>query len=202
MDLVDSLIKKGYLKTPEIIDAFKSIKRADFLPKNIAHLSELDEALPIGENQTISQPLTVAFMLELLSPEKGNKILDIGSGSGWTTALLSHIVGERGKVFALEVIPELSEFGKNNVSKYNFVKKGIASFFISDGKEGYRKEAPYDRILCSASSGEIPLALKEQMKIGGKMVIPAGSSIFFLEKEEINKFREEEYPGFAFVPLK
>lgn len=202
MDLVDSLIKKGYLKTPEIIDAFKSIKRADFLPKNIAHLSELDEALPIGENQTISQPLTVAFMLELLSPEKGNKILDIGSGSGWTTALLSHIVGERGKVFALEVIPELSEFGKNNVSKYNFIKKGIASFLISDGKEGYRKEAPYDRILCSASSGEIPLALKEQMKIGGKMVIPAGFSIAFLEKEEINKFREEEYPGFAFVPLK
>ncbi len=86
MPLIESLIEEGWLKTPNIIEAFKKIKRVDFLPQEVKDLAELNEALPIGYSQTISQPLVVAFMLEQLNPQPGDKILDIGSGSGWTSS--------------------------------------------------------------------------------------------------------------------
>lgn len=199
---LDSLIKEGYLKTPEIIEAFSEIKRKDFLPDNIKHLSEINEAFPIGYGQTISQPLTVAIMLELLQPKAGQKILDIGSGSGWTSALLGKIVGKKGKVIALEIIPELKEFGEKNVSKYNFVKSKRVEFFTSNGYLGFKKEAPYDRILCSASLEEkVPDAWKEQLKVGGIIVTPIRYSLWKIAKKDEKNFEKEEYPGFIFVPL-
>lgn len=201
MYLIDSLIREGWLKTPGIIEAFQKIKRVDFLPEDMKDLSEINEALPIGFGQTISQPLVVAFMLEHLQPEPGNKILDVGSGSGWTTALLADIVGEKGKVFAIEIVPDLREFGERNVSRYNFIEKGIAKFIVADGSKGYREEAPFDRILTSASGKEVPQAWKEQLKIGGRIVAPIDSSIWLLIKESENSFKKVEYPGFAFVPL-
>jgi len=211
MDLVDSLIKEGWLKTPRIIEAFRQIKRVDFLPDDIKDLAELNEALPIGYGQTISQPLVVAFMIELLDPQPRDKILDVGSGSGWTSALLAEIVGEKGKVIAIDIIPELVEFGKKNVSKYNFLEKGIVEFICADGSKGYQKEAPYDKILASASARELPKPWKEQLKIGGRIVTPIGSSIWLFIKKtpsfakatagKESEFEEIEYPGFAFVPL-
>lgn len=201
MNLVDSLIKEGWLKTPRIIKAFRKIKRIDFLPDEINDLAELNEALPIGLDQTISQPLTVAFMLEKLEPKEGDRVLDIGSGSGWTSALLAEIVGPKGKVVAIEIIPDLVEFGKKNVSKYNFVEKGIVEFICGDGRKGHKKEAPYDRILCSAAAcKEIPSEWEKQLKTGGKIVTPIDSSIWVFKKK-INGFEKKEYPGFAFVPL-
>ena len=100
MNLIDSLIKDKWLKTPIIIQAFKKVKREDFMPEDIKQLSGVNQAMPIGSGQTISQPLTVAFMLEQLQPKAGDIILDVGSGSGWTTALLSCITGKKGKVVA------------------------------------------------------------------------------------------------------
>jgi protein-L-isoaspartate(D-aspartate) O-methyltransferase len=199
--LIQELIKQGWLKSPKIIEAFFKIKREDFLPENLKYIAYLNEALPIGYGQTISQPLVVAFMLEKLEPRAGEKILDIGSGSGWTTALLAEIVGERGKVIAIEVIPELVEFGKKNVAKYNFIEKGIVEFVCFDGTKGYPKEAPYDKILCSASAKKLPETWKEQLKIGGKIVTPIGTSIWVFEKIKKDEFLSKEYPGFAFVPL-
>jgi len=202
MSLIDTLIEEGWLKTPRIIEAFRKIKRADFLPEETKDLAELNEALPIGYGQTISQPLVVAFMIELLKPEEGEKILDIGSGSGWTTTLLAEIVGEKGKVIAIDIVPELVEFGKNNVAKYNFLEKGIVEFICADGSQGYKKEAPLDKILASASvQDRIPQAWKEQLKIGGRIVTPIGSSIWLLIKKSEEEFDEIEYPGFVFVPL-
>jgi len=202
MNLIDSLIGGGWLKTPRIIEAFRRIKRVDFLPKDLEDLAELNEALPIGYGQTISQPLVVAFMLEQLEPKEGDKILDIGSGSGWTSALLGEIVGKKGRVIAIDIIPELVEFGKNNVAKYNFIEKGIVEFICADGSKGYQKEAPYDGILVSAAvQTEVPRAWKEQLKIGGRIVTPIGSSIWLFTKKSESKFEEIEYPGFAFVPL-
>jgi len=223
MNLIDSLIEEGWLKTPRIIEAFRKIKRVDFLPREIKDLAELNEALSIGYGQTISQPLVVAFMLELLDPQPGNKILDIGSGTGWTTALLAQIVGQKGKVIAIDIIPELVEFGKQNVAKYNFlapyrtegsgagIEKGIVEFICADGSKGYKKEAPYDKILASASAETLPPVWKEEVKIGGRIVTPIGSSIWLFIKKSPSfakategkeaEFEEIEYPGFAFVPL-
>ena len=202
MSLIDSLIGESWIKTPRIIEAFEKIKREDFLPGEMKDLAELNEALPIGFSQTISQPLVVAFMLELLQPRPGDKILDVGSGSGWTSALLAEIVGSKGKVIAIEVIPELMEFGEKNVAKYNFIEKGIVEFICADGSKGYEKEAPFDGILASASvQTEVPQAWKNQIKIGGKIVTPLGSSIWRFTKKSATKSEDFEYPGFVFVPL-
>lgn len=207
MDLIDSLIKEGWLRTPRIIDAFRKIKRVDFLTEEMKDLSELNEALPIGFGQTISQPLVVAFMLEQLQPEPGDKIMDVGSGSGWTSTLLAEIVGLEGKVISIELVPELKEFGEKNVSKYNFVKKGIVEFICSDGSKGYEKEAPFDKVLASAAANKVPDSWKEQVKINGRIVAPIGNSIWlFIKKSAFHQgpggeFEEKEYPGFVFVPL-
>jgi len=201
MALVDSLVKERWLKTPLFIEAFKQIKRKDFMPKDVEVLHEINEAMSIGYGQTISQPMVVAFMIEKLEPKPGDKILDIGSGSGWTSALLSYIAGEKGKVFAIEIIPELKEFGEKNAAKYDFIKKGITKFILGDGGQGYEKEAPFDRILASAAAEKIPEAWKKQLKIGGRIVAPVKEAIVVLEKTSENQFKEEIYPGFVFVPL-
>jgi len=201
MTLIDNLIQEGWLKTPRIIEAFRKIKRVDFLPEGMKDLAEVNEALFIGFGQTISQPLVVAFMMELLEPKEGEKILDVGSGSGWTTALLSEIVGKAGRVVAIELVLELKEFGEKNVSKYNFLEKGIAEFVCADGSKGYEKEAPYDKILASASAGELPADWKKQLKVGGRIVAPIGNSIWLFIKKSETEFQEIEHPGFVFVPL-
>ena len=201
MGLIENLISEGWLKTPRIIEAFYKIKRADFLPEELKNLAQLDEALPIGFGQTISQPLVVAFMLELLSPQPGEKILDIGSGSGWTSALLAEIVGEKGKVIAIELIPELKEFGEKNVAKYNFIEKGRVRFICGDGTKGLKEEAPFDKILVSATAKKCYEAWKEQLKVGGRIVTPIGNSIWLFIKKSEKEFEEFEYPGFVFVPL-
>lgn len=206
--LTDSLIKDGWLKTKRIIDAFKEINREDFLPEDIKSLSQINEALPIGFRQTISQPLTVAFMLELLQPNPGDRILDVGSGSGWTSALLANIVGSSGKVISIELVPELKQLGEKNVAKYNFIKEGIVEYILGDGSKGFKEQAPYDRILVSAaaeSKKEVRF-LKEQLKTGGQLVCPIQNSIWLFIKNppsggKNDEFQEKEYPGFVFVPL-
>jgi protein-L-isoaspartate(D-aspartate) O-methyltransferase len=211
MSLIDVLIQQGWLKTERITGAFQKIKREDFLPEDMKNLAQVNEALPIGYGQTISQPLVVAFMLELLQPEPGEKILDIGSGSGWTTALLAQIVSGgdknqkskiRGKVIAIEIIPELKEFGERNVAKYNFIEKQITEFVLGDGTRGYPKEAPYDKILCSAAlRDKIPESWRKQLKIGGRIVTPIQNSIWLFIKKSEKDFEKQEHPGFVFVPL-
>lgn len=203
--LLKELIGAGVLKNQSIIAAFQKIDRKDFVTEECKNEAYLNIPLPIGYGQTISQPLTVAFMLEILQPEKGHKILEIGSGSGWQTALLSCIVGDppdgEGKVFALELIPELSEFGKKNVAKYNFFKSGTAKFYCFNAANGMPKEAPFDRIISAASCQEVPPAWKEQLKIGGRMVVPVKNSLNLFIKKAESEFERMEFPGFAFVPF-
>ncbi len=203
MELVNYLIEKGWLKTPLIIEAFRKIERKDFMPEEIKYLAEVDEPMPIGYGQTISQPAVVAFMLEELEPKPGEKILDIGSGSGWTTALLSYIVSKKrgGKVIALEIVPELKEFGEKNTAKYNFIKKGIAKFFLLNGQNGCPREASFDKILSSAAAEKkVPEFWKKQLKEKGKIVAPVGEAIVSIKREG-NNFQEKVFPGFLFVPL-
>ncbi len=200
-ELVNQLIKDGYLKSDLVIEAFSEVSRVEFVPKEFELVAESDVALPIGYGQTVSQPTTVAIMLELLNPKRGQKILDVGSGSGWTTALLSHIVGEKGKVIAVELVDELRKMGEENANKLGYVKKGIAQFYQGNGSSGFSKEAPYDGILVSAMADKISEELKKQLKVDGRMVVPTRNSLFFLEKKGEAEFYEEQFPGFAFVPL-
>lgn len=196
--LIAKLIREGYLKTDRIIKAFQKVNRADFLPPELEQDAEADVALPIGYGQTISQPATVAFMMELLQPEIDDTILDVGSGSGWQTALLCELVGHKGMVFAMERIKELKGVGENNVKKYHYTN---ARFMTGDGYKGLKKEAPFDKIIAAAESLELSTAWKEQVKIGGRIVAPLRQNLVVADKISENKFNIKEYPGFLFVPL-
>lgn len=219
-ELINELTSGGYLKAPLLIKAFQKIDRGDFIPKNLKSSAYANEPLPIGEGQTISQPLTVAFMLELLNPQPGEKILDIGSGSGWQAALLSYIVGEKGKVIAIERILQLKAMTEENVGKYSFIKKGIVKVIWDDGSKGVPKdlvpEGGFDKIIAAAAiyprestpsprnsaiGNLIPNEWKNQLKIGGRLVAPVGHSIFVIDKISETEFKEQEHYGFSFVPL-
>ena len=145
-------------------------------------------------------------MLELLSPQLSDKILDVGSGSGWTCALLAQIVGEEGRVYGIERISELKRFAEKNIRKYNFIEKGAVEIFCSDGYQGLPTLAPFDKIVVAAASENIPKRLLVQLKVGGRLVIPIGKQfesqdILIITKLAENKFKEKRYPGFIFVPL-
>ena len=196
-ELVNHLINRDVLKSSNIIDAFSNIDRVDFVNDPTVLDVYADYPLQIGYAQTISQPTTVAMMLEMLSPQKGQKILDIGSGSGWTTALLSFIVGERGSVIGVERVKELVKFGSNNLKKYKFKNSKIIQAKDELGIVGEK----FDRILVSAAAEEFPTELTQQLKVGGKLVIPVRSSIYEITKKESGKLEGKEHYGFTFVPL-
>jgi len=197
-ELIAKMKLSGILKTPTIIDAFRAIDRKYFVSHEFEEDIYVDAPLPIGKNQTISQPSTVAFMLEHLSPQKGDKVLDIGSGSGWTTALLCRIVTKEGSVLGLERVDELVKTGQNNLSKFDFtshcrIQKAGDALGIPD--------AQFDKILVSASADDIPETLFNQLKIGGTLVIPVKNSIFKFKKTAQTEIEAEEFHGFVFVPL-
>ena len=197
-DLIERLKLSRRLKNSKIIEAFNKIDRADFVINEYKDQAYVDSALPIYAGQTISQPSTVAFMLELLNPEPGNKILDVGSGSGWTTVLLAYIAGEKGSVVGLELIEELVEFGRDNLSQYGFsnaeIRKAEERELGILGKE-------FDRILVSAAAKTIPNSLIKQIKPGGRMVIPVKNSVYEVIKEKDGNIQKNEHYGFSFVPL-
>lgn len=196
--LIKDMFLGDFLTREDIAQAFKEIDRKDFVGISNLSTAYQDRPLSIGKGQTISQPSTVAFMLEKLDPKPGNTILDIGSGSGWTTALLGYLVGDKGKVIGLERIPELVSIGKNNLSKYHLKNAVIKRA----GEEvGLSKEGPYDKILVSAESDYLPIELIDQLKAGGRIVIPIQGAIEVVSKEADGSINQESYPGFIFVPL-
>jgi protein-L-isoaspartate(D-aspartate) O-methyltransferase len=185
---------------PQLLDkAFAMIDRRLFLPPGNRPLANVDQALPIGYGQTNSQPYTIRLMLEWLDLKPDQKILDVGAGSGWTTALLGHIVSPKGEVLGVERIPELVEFGSRNIDE-----AGIRNTRILPAGDqfGLPDEAPFDRILVSASSDELPDDLVKQLKNGGKMVIPVQDEIWQVTKKPQDHIGIKKLPGrFAFVPL-
>lgn len=196
-EMVDYLIDIGSLQSKNIIEAFRNVDRADFVAQKDSFDIYEDYPLSIGEGQTISQPRTVAMMMEMLSPKKGEKILDIGSGSGWTSALLAYIVADEGYVIGVERVPEFVKFGNANLRKYGFKNAKIINAKKTLGIKGEK----FDRILVSASADTFPNELLSQLNIGAKMVIPVQHSIYEVTKTDEDSFHTIEYYGFVFVPL-
>jgi protein-L-isoaspartate(D-aspartate) O-methyltransferase len=207
-ELIKKLIHQGILKTQLIIEAFYKIDRADFVLEDYKKEAYEDYPLPLEFGQAISQPLTVAFMLELLNPLPGEKILEIGTGSGWFSCLLAYCISKKNlnkkhhpKIISIERIPELKDFAIKNISKYNFIEKGIVEVILGDGSKGYQKEAPYDKIVAAASAEKIPVAWKNEIKIGGKIVAPISNNIEVHKRLNESDFDIKIYKGFSFVPL-
>lgn len=178
--------------------AFTVIHREDFVPESMRSQAYIDTPLPIGFGQTISQPSTVRRMLEWLDAKTGDIIMDVGSGSGWTTALLSEIVGPKGRIFAVEIIPELVKFGRNNCKKIGIKN---AQFFKAGKKYGLPEHSPFDRILVSAAARTLPTELIDQLKVDGKLIIPVQDDILEITKISEHDFTSVTHPGFIFVPL-
>lgn len=201
--LVKHLISAGVLKTPRIIEAFKKTPRHLFVRKDYLSHAYDDIPLPTYLGQTISQPYTVAVMTEALNPKPGEKILELGAGSGYQAAIIGKCVGTKGKVITIELESSLAEISSKNVKK---VKLKNVRVILGDGKEGYPKEAPYDKCIITAACDEIPKKVIEQVKTGGRIVAPVnnfiGQKLIVVDKISETEFKKEDLGSFVFVPLR
>ncbi|MBN1970201.1 MAG: protein-L-isoaspartate(D-aspartate) O-methyltransferase [Candidatus Delongbacteria bacterium] len=197
-DMVESQIRKRGITNKSVLDAFRKIDRHIFVKaENLAQAYD-DHPLPIGEEQTISQPYISALMTELLYPTKDDIILEIGTGSGYQTAILSELSKF---VVSVEIKSTLAERAKRMLRSLDIENVTI---MIGDGTLGWKEKAPYDGILVTAGSPEIPYALLDQLKIGGRMVIPIGTDgnhkLQLILKEE-DEIVVKEIVDCSFVPL-
>ncbi len=225
-DLLERLRSYGFSK--RIIEAFAVVRREDFVPQSEKECAYIDEALPIGHGATISQPYTIGFMLALLDVKPGQKVLEVGSGSGYVLALLSELVQE-GEIYGIEIIHELAEQSKKALNGRKNVKnhplKQVACHVVLEharepfspkrahkgsrhvkvvegsGWAGLPEKAPFDRILVSAAATKKPYHLIEQLKAGGILIVPVGNTIVQIKKVN-GKVEEKDFPGFVFVPLR
>lgn len=167
--LIDQWTKLRMVTNKRVLDAFKKVKREDFVVKELIKEAYEDVPLPILQHQTISQPTTVVIMLQALEVRPGMKVLEIGAGSGYNAALLSILVGPKGKVYTTEIIPDLAKFAKDNLKKFKNTE-----VHQSDGSFGLPKFGKFDRIICTAAAKTIPKPLINQLKENGIIVIPVG----------------------------
>ena len=195
--MVDSQIKSRGVLDENVLLAMKKVPRHEFVPENLQSEAYIDDPLPIGESQTISQPYIVAYMTEQLDLKKTDKVLEIGTGSGYQAAILAEIVDS---VFTIEIIDDLAEQAKQTLKdlKYKnvFVKSG-------DGYKGWPSEAPFDAIIITAAPTKIPQPLVEQLNVGGKMILPLGNfyqELVLLTKTETGVDRKTLLPV-RFVPM-
>ena len=191
------LVKRG-IKNPEVLRVMEEVQRHLFIPVSSRSLAYADLAIPIGQAQTISQPFIVARMLELLDPQPYERILEIGSGSGYVVALLSKLSD---KVIGLEKIPELVEFGRRNLQEAGVKNARIINM---DGSAGAMPYCPYDKIIISAGCPKIPEELFVQLKPNGVVVAPVGDRVkqVIVKATKTSKgFVEEKFESCSFVPL-
>jgi len=210
--LIDDLVRQGILQTPNVANAMRHVPRLNFLPKAARQHSAVDAPLQIGFGQTISAPHMVSIMNEALQLEVGQRVLEVGAGSGWHAATLGELVAPksapestRGHVYSVEIIPSLAETARRNILTAGF--GDCVTVINADGSKGYPDKALYDRIAVTAAAPQVPQPLVDQLKPdGGVMVIPVGTVSFYqtlirLTKNAAGEVRQEDLGGVAFVPL-
>jgi protein-L-isoaspartate(D-aspartate) O-methyltransferase len=196
-EMVRSQIASRDVRNPRVLEAMREVPRHRFVPPDDRKRAYLDRPLPIGYGQTISQPYIVAAMTELLHPEPADRVLEIGTGSGYQAAVISRLVA---KVYTIEIVPELAERAAKTLAELGYVNVDVSS---GDGYRGIPKEAPFDGILVTAAPDEIPQPLIEQLAVGGRMVIPVGDyyqQLTVVEKTETGISKRSVFPV-RFVPM-
>jgi len=209
--LIRNLIAEGVLKSPNIIRAMRQVSREPFLPEHMKQSHAIDAPLPIGWGQTASAPHMVSIMNEALQLEVGEKILEVGAGSGWHACTIAEIIAPSdqpkhtwGLVYTAEIIRDLADYARTNIEKTGFADR--VTIMHHDGSQGYLAEAPYDRILVTAAAPDVPKPLTDQLKPdGGALVIPVGDTYYYQTLYRITKrdtrLIREDLGGVAFVPL-
>lgn len=200
-ELVSALEGAGYIRRPEVRDAFLRVSRERFVPEDVRTSAYADVPLPIGYGQTISAPSMIAIMLEEAALARGEKVLEVGTGSGYTAALLAEIVGPE-SVVSIERLVELEPFGRENLHAAGYSVRVV----LGDGTLGFPPAAPYDCILATAGAPKIPKAWMEQTKVGGRIVAPVGRSrlsqvLVTARRVGPEKWDITEGTPCAFVPL-
>jgi protein-L-isoaspartate(D-aspartate) O-methyltransferase len=178
--------------------AFDAVPREEFLPAGSRSQASYDGPLPIGHGQTNSQPRSVAAMLRLLDVRDGQRVLDVGAGSGWTTALLAHLVGPAGLVVGVELVPELAVWGEQNVRRTSGAWASVRQ--AEPGVLGVPDLGPFDRILVSAEPGRMPGELLDQLADPGRMVLPVAGVMTVVDRAD-GEDRISEHGYYRFVPL-
>lgn len=195
----NQLMTRG-IRSPRVLKAMRTVPREAFLPQNLAQFAYHDSALPINENQTISQPYIVALMIEALQLESNHRVLDIGTGSGYAAAVLAEIAEE---VFSIECIESLTVGAQRTLRHLGY---GNVQVIHGDGSQGWKPRAPYDAIVVAAGAPSVPDALKHQLVIGGRLVIPIGESqrfqrLLLIVRHSESNFEETPLADVRFVPL-
>lgn len=191
------IIKRG-VKNPTVLQAMESVERRNFVPEDLKEFAYEDGPLPIGKGQTISQPYIVAFMAEALKLNKSDVVLEVGAGCGYNAAVMGKLAA---KVYTMEIVEWLAETAQHNLDK-----EGCENVYVrfGDGYRGWPEKGPFDAIVLTAACPQIPKPLKEQLKIGGKIIAPIGSirqELILLEKLEERKYRQRTLLPVRFVSM-
>jgi len=195
--LIETVKSKG-IKDKNVLEALNRVPRHWFMDSSFEDHAYQDKAFPIAADQTISQPYTVAFQTELLRVKKGDKILEVGTGSGYQTAVLCELGA---KVYGIERQNILYKKTKRFLDKIGYNPKYLS---FGDGYKGLPQYAPFDKIIVTAGAPKIPMALLNQLKIGGRMVIPLGEesqTMTLLVRQSAKQIKKKEYGQFQFVPM-
>jgi protein-L-isoaspartate(D-aspartate) O-methyltransferase len=203
-DLVSKLFDMGYIKTELVKDAMIEVPREEFMTPETKNYAYLDRPIPLQNGQTISAPHMVAIICEKLALEKGMKVLEIGTGFGYNAAVVAEILGPEGHVYTIERIENLKNIAEQNLKRTGYSKN--VTVILGDGTKGYGEESPYDRIYATASAPKVPEPLKEQLKIGGRLLTPIGRDTSVQELLCLTRINENDYKyynlgGVVFVPM-
>ncbi len=197
--MVEKQLKRRGIKDKRVLAAFMKVPRELFVEKRLQKAAYDDRPLPIGEEQTISQPYIVAYMLEKLQISPGDRVLEVGSGCGYVLALLAEIAKE---VYGLERREKLGQQSRQTLSRLGYDRVEVK---IGDGTKGLREKTPFAKILVSAASAQVPQELKEQLKVSGKMILPLsqgfGQRLVLLTKRNQDSFSRRKLQAVRFVPL-